>query len=80
MNHCSQAAAVLADDERLAIHRVLAAFNLAVNANVLNLLVAAHPRGTLALVCQSYKGPMNVDLPKLEANRTTLGRWCVYRV
>ena len=90
VNHCPQAAAALADGERLAIHRVLASFNLAVNVDVLNLLGTAYPRGInlkdshgmtpLALLCQSYKGPMNVDLPKLEANRTTLGRWCVYGV
>lgn len=90
VNHCPQAAAALADGERLAIHRVLASFNLAVNVDVLNLLGTAYPRGInlkdshgmtpLALLCQSYTGPMNVDLPKLLANRTTIGRWCVCNV
>jgi ankyrin repeat protein len=85
VNHCPQAAAAMADGRRLPIHRVLAAFNLAVNVDVLNLLGRAYPRGVyakdshgmtpLALLGQSYKGPMNVDLPKLHANRTTLGRW-----
>jgi ankyrin repeat protein len=84
VNLCPNAAAALGDGKRVALHRVLASFNLAVNVDVLNLLGTAYPRGInlkdshkmtpLALLCQSYKGPMNVDLPKLLTNRTSLGR------
>ena len=85
VNHCPEAASAVGDGKRLALHRVLASFNLAVNVDVLNLLVQAYPRGValkdshrmtpLALLCQSYKGPMNVDIPKLLANQTNMGRW-----
>jgi ankyrin repeat protein len=84
-NQCPEAAACMADGRRLPLHRVVASFNLAVNVDVLNLLGTAYPRGIdtkdshgmtpLALLCHSYKGPMNVDLPKLQSNQTTLGRW-----
>jgi hypothetical protein len=81
---CPNAAASRGDGNRLPLHRVLASFNLAVNVDVLNLLSTAYPRGInlkdshkmtpLALLCLSYKGPMNVDLPKLLTSRTSLGR------
>ncbi|KAL3801969.1 hypothetical protein HJC23_010313 [Cyclotella cryptica] len=84
-DHCPEAAACMAHGRRLPLHRVVASFNLAVNVDVLNLLGTAYPRGIdtkdahgmtpLALLCHSYKGPMNVDLPKLQSNQTTLGRW-----
>lgn len=85
VNHCPEAAAAMADGKRLALHRVLASFNLSVNVDVLRLLGEAYPPAVnlkdahrmtpLALLCESYKGPMGVDLPKLLANRTTLARW-----
>lgn len=85
VSHCPEAAATMGDGRRLPIHRTLASFNLAVNVDVLNLLGNAYPRGlllkdahgmtALALLCESYRGPINVDLPKLLSNQTTLGRW-----
>jgi ankyrin repeat protein len=84
-DYCPEAAACMADGRRLPLHRVLTSFNLAVNVDVLNLLGMAYPRGIdtkdshgmtpLALLCHTYKGPMNADLPKLHSNQTTLGRW-----
>ncbi len=84
VERCPEAAACLADGKRLPLHRVLSLFNLAVNVDVLNLLGTAYPRGVdtkdshgmtpLALLCHSYQGPMNVDLPKLAGGQTTLGR------
>lgn len=85
VSHCPEAAAALGDGKRLPIHRLLASFNLAVNVDVLNLMGNAYPRGVnlkdshnmtpLALLCQSYRGPMNVDIAKLLLNQTSLGRW-----
>ena len=84
-NHCPRAAAALGDGNRLALHRVLASFNLSVNVDVLRLLLEAYPPAVgykdahgmtpLALLCESYRGPMRMDLPKLLTNRTTLARW-----
>jgi len=84
VERCSDAAAAVGDGKRLPIHRVLATFNLTVNVDVLKLLGTAYPRGidakdgnkmtALALLCNSYRSPLSIDLPKLKDGRTTLGR------
>ncbi len=63
---------------------MLATFNLTVNVDVLKLLGTAYPPGidakdgnkmtALALLCNSYRSPLSIDLPKLKDGRTTLGR------
>lgn len=78
------AAAALGEGGQLPIHRLLATFNLAVNVDCLILLGSWYPRGLvikdsrgmtpLALLCESYRGPLNVDIPKLRDGRTTLER------
>lgn len=79
-----EAAAALGDGRQLPLHRILATFNLAVNVDCLWLIGNAFPRGLdlmdsrgmtpLALLCESYRGPLNVDIPKLQEARTTLDR------
>mmetsp|Transcript_2850 Transcript_2850/g.6095 ORF Transcript_2850/g.6095 Transcript_2850/m.6095 type:complete len:463 (-) Transcript_2850:1576-2964(-) len=84
VERCPEAAAAMGDGRHLPLHRILATFNLAVNVDCLRLLGAAYPRGLdlmstrgltpLALLCESYKSPLSVDIPKLLNGRTTLGR------
>ena len=81
---CPEAAAAVGDGKQLPLHRVVGAFNLTVNVDVLKLLGTAYPRGLsakdsngmspLALLCNSYRSPLSIDLPKLKDGRTTLGR------
>jgi len=84
VNRAPEAAAAMGDGKHLPLHRILATFNLAVNVDCLRLLGTAYPSGLdsvdsrgmtpLALLCESYRGPLNVDIPKLRNGRMTLER------
>jgi len=84
VNRRPEAAAAMGDGRHLPLHRILFTFNLAVNVDCLRLIGNAYPRGLdsvdsrgmtpLALLCESYGAPLNVDIPKLRSGRTTLDR------
>lgn len=90
VERCPDAAAAMGDGRTIPLHIILATFNLAVNVDCLKLLGGAYPPGLdlassrgltpLALLCESYKTPLTVDIPKLLDGRSVLERCLSHKI